>query len=181
MEQKLLGLEAASWWTRGKAVIVDFLIFIAVLCIPAALIITSTIFAHDEYSDEFDFSGRSSIFLISGILSGVGALIWSGWLFGYRQGVTGTTPGKRRMGISLVDEESGNNPGGARGVGRWLVPVLVGSIPTFGNIVQVIDFLWPLWDPKKQRLIDKILKTRVIVQTTTELRNRPPDPSNPIS
>ncbi len=93
----------------------------------------------------------------------VGVVVWAGWLFGYRQGVTGTTPGKRRMGIHLVDAASGEAPGGAKGVGRWLVPGLVGGIQGIGNIVQLIDYLWPLWDAKKQRLTDKAFGTRVVV------------------
>ena len=37
----------------------------------------------------------------------VAVVVWAGWLFGYRQGVTGTTPGKRRLGIRLIDIETG--------------------------------------------------------------------------
>jgi hypothetical protein len=30
---------------------------------------------------------------------------------------------------------------------------------------MIIDYLWPLWDGKKQRLTDKMFKTQVVVST----------------
>ena len=112
---------------------------------------------------------------------GVAALVWSGWFFGYCQGNTGTTPGKRSQGICLVDAESGKVPGGARGVGRWLVPGLVGGITGIGNIIELIDYLWPIWDPKKQRLIDKVFKTRVVLGVPLNGGASGVEPNNPIS
>ena len=181
MSENFSGQEAASWWTRGKAAIVDFLIFLAVCLIPGVLIVTSFVVAYDDFWEEFDFSGGSSTLLVLGILMGIAALVWSGWFFGYCQGNTGTTPGKRSQGICLVDAESGKVPGGARGVGRWLVPGLVGGITGIGNIIELIDYLWPIWDPKKQRLIDKVFKTRVVLGVPLNDGASEVEPNNPIS
>jgi len=182
MSENFSSQEAASWWTRGKAAIVDFLIFLAVCLIPGVLIITSFVVAYDDFWEEFDFSGGSTTLLILGILMGVAALVWSGWFFGYCQGNTGTTPGKRSQGICLVDAESGKVPGGARGVGRWLVPgVIGGASQGIGSAIQLIDLLWPLWDPKKQRLIDKVFKTRVVVGVPLNDGTFEVEPNNPIS
>jgi uncharacterized RDD family membrane protein YckC len=86
-------------------------------------------------------------------------MVWAGWKFGWRQGVTGVTPGKRRLGIRLVDVGTGEAPGGARGLGRWLVPGLINSVV---NVFSLIDYLWPLWDDENQRVTDKMFKTWVV-------------------
>lgn len=181
MNENFSDLEPASWWTRGKAAIVDFLILIAVFLIPGVLIIASAIVAYDDFWGEYDYSAGTIFLLVVGIILGLGALVWAGWFFGYCQGVSGTTPGKRFQRICLVDAESGKTPGGARGVGRWLVPGLIGGITGIGNIIELIDYLWPIWDPKKQRLIDKVFKTRVMVGTPVQAEISDSGPQNPIS
>ena len=160
-------MEAASWWTRGKAARIDGLIFLAPMLVPVvAMTLAGFVVASDRKATSgLDFTAGTTALVVVGIVFGVGVLVWAGWLCGNRQGVTGTTPGKRRMGIHLVDAASGEAPGGPKGVGRWLVPGLVGGIQGIGNIVQLIDYLWPLWDSKKQRLTDKAFRTRVVVGT----------------
>jgi uncharacterized RDD family membrane protein YckC len=175
-------LEAAAWWTRGKAAIVDALIFFGALIAPMVLTIIGFVVAWDETWDEFDFTAASVFVVIVGLGLAVAVVVWGGWLFGYRQGVTGTTPGKRRLRIRLVDAETGEAPGGAKGVGRWLVPGLIGGVQGFGNVIQLIDILWPLWDSKNQRLIDKVLKTRVVVGLPSDgTDDGPAPPVSPIS
>ena len=181
MSENFSTQEAASWWTRAKAAILDLLIFIAVSLIPGLLIVISAVLAYDDFWGKFDFSAGTTFLLIVGILMGISALVWSGWFFGYCQGRSGTTPGKRSQGICLVDAESGEAPGGAKGVGRWLVPGLVGGITGIGNIIELIDYLWPIWDPKKQRLIDKVFKTRVILGVPLNGGASGVEPNNPIS
>ena len=166
MDDPNSALKAASWWTRGKAALIDALILIAPMLVPVAMTVAGFVVAAEREAHKgLDFTAGTTTLVGLGIVLGVGVLVWAGWLFGYRQGVTGTTPGKRRLGIHLVDAASGEAPGGPKGVGRWLVPGLVGGIQGIGNIVQLIDYLWPLWDPKKQRLTDKAFGTRVVVGT----------------
>ena len=166
MDDPNSALKAASWWTRCKAALLDGLIFMVPMLVPVAMTIAGFVVAWErEATKGLDFTTGTTALVVLGIVLGVGVLVWAGWLFGYRQGVTGMTPGKRRQGIHLIDTASGEAPGGAKGVGRWLVPGLVGGIQGIGNIVQLIDYLWPLWDPKKQRLTDKAFGTRVVVGT----------------
>jgi len=88
--------------------------------------------------------------------------------------VTGSTPGKRRLHIRLVDAGTDEPPGGARGVGRWLVPILVNLVV---GVFFIVDYLWPLWDSKDQRLTDKIFGTRVVVAgSRTDEAWSPPNP-----
>ena len=175
-------LEAATWWTRGKAAIIDALSFFAALFVPIILAAIGFVVAWDEDRDELVFAAVSVLVVAVGLILVAAVFVWGGWLFGYRQGVTGTTPGKRRLRIRLVDVDTGGAPGGARGVGRWLVPGMIGGIQGFGNVIQLIDYLWPLWDPKKQRLADKVFRTRVVVGLPSDgADDGPPPPVNPIS
>lgn len=174
-------LESATWWTRGKAIIIDAALFFGALLVPVLLVVVAVVMAWDEATDEASFTGASVGLFVVGIISGVGVFVWGGWLFGYRQGVTGSTPGKRRLKIRLVDVTSGEAPGGARGVGRWLVPGLVGGIQGIGNILQLLDYLWPLWDSRNQRLIDKVFRTRVVVGAGATKSTDDWMPSSPIS
>ena len=183
-ESENAALVAATWWTRGKAAIIDLLIFFGAAVVPGAIFIAGFVVARDEgrpgVPEGFSFDSSAVLLIVIGGILGLGCLIWGGWLFGYRQGVTGLTPGKRRLGIHLVDGDSGLVPGGAKGVGRWLVPGIVGGIQGIGNALQLIDILWPLWDSKNQRLVDKIFKTRVLVGSPTGVDTGPPLPESPI-
>ena len=103
------------------------------------------------------------------LLGGIGCLVvtvWIVWLFGYRQGVTGKTPGKRAAGTRLTRIGTGEAPGGGTGVGRILVPwlIVVGTVG-LGAAYVIIDYLWLLWDDDNQRLTDKMFKTQVVVST----------------
>ena len=81
---------------------------------------------------------------------------------------------KRRLHIRLVDAGTDEPPGGARGVGRWLVPSLVNQVV---GVFFIVDYLWPLWDSKDQRLTDKIFGTRVVVAgSRTDEAWSPPNP-----
>ena len=98
------------------------------------------------------------------LLGGIGWLVWIVWivwLFGYRQGVTGTTPGKRAAGTRLTRIGTGEAPGGSIGVGRILVPWLISSATA--GVYVIIDYLWPLWDDHKQRVSDKLFSTQVVL------------------
>ena len=188
----------ANWRTRGKAALIDGLIFTAAMLVPVVMAMTGYVRAKasitrftirailppwswDEITEVPVFStGTIALVVLGGVLSVI-VLVWAGWLFGYRQGVTGTTPGKRRLGIHLVDAASGEAPGGPKGVGRWLVPGLVGGIQGIGNIAQLIDYLWPLWDSKKQRLTDKAFRTRVVVGAPATPGDGPGLPPSPIT
>ncbi len=108
------------------------------------------------------------LFRFSPVLVGllVPVLFFGVWLFGYRQGVTGKTPGKRVAGTRLTRIGTGEAPGGAVGMLRLLVPNLIVVVTGgFGAVYVIIDYLWLLWDDDNQRLTDKMFKTQVVVST----------------
>ena len=151
-------LVPAGWWRRAKAMIVDILIFMLAALIPTVMVVVGLVTVVDEETDN-DTAWVGWILFAIGLVLWLVVMVWAGWKFGWRQGVTGVTPGKRRLGIRLVDVGTGEAPGGARGLGRWLVPGLINSVV---NVFSLIDYLWPLWDDENQRVTDKMFKTWVV-------------------
>lgn len=151
-------LVPAGWWRRAKAVMIDILLFMLAAIIPTVMLGVGIVFALDQEAGS-DSSGVGWLLFAVGLFLGLVVMVWAGWKFGWRQGITGTTPGKRRLGIRLADVATGEAPGGARGLGRWLVPGLINSV---ANVYSIIDYLWPLWDDQNQRVTDKMFKTLVV-------------------
>ena len=73
------------------------------------------------------------------------------------QGRTGYTYGRRKVGVRLIREIEGTPTGVWSCVARYFLHGLI-------NQACYIDYLWPLWDPKRQTLTDKILTTIVVHQ-----------------
>jgi uncharacterized RDD family membrane protein YckC len=88
-----------------------------------------------------------------------------------QQGETGQTPGKRLFGTKLVTEATLQPPGVGVSLGRYFITWL--GFITY-CIANVIDALFPLWDPKKQRLVDKVFKTVVITAPRQNFSFSPP-------
>ena len=72
------------------------------------------------------------------------------------------TPGKLLVGLR-VRRWAEAGPLGSGVVARRLLGFQVASqVPTFGGIYAIFDVLWPLWDPRRQALHDKIAGTCVV-------------------
>ena len=79
-----------------------------------------------------------------GIVLMVIALFWIPvtviWNYVIKQGRTGQTFGKARVGIKLVKEETGQPIGGGYSFLRWFLAQLLGSITA--GIFTIIDLIW---------------------------------------
>ena len=162
----------AGYGKRALGAIIDFVIVSAVGTVPTVVFFIGAVAAGNA-SDKGEPAEGGMMMLVGGF--GLLAwLVWQVWLFGYRQGVSGTTPGKRTAGTRLTGIGTGEAPGGGVGVGRFLVPMLI-NIGGFG-VYSIVDYLWPLWDDDNQRVSDKMFKTQVV------LDDRPATPTqyNPI-
>jgi uncharacterized RDD family membrane protein YckC len=103
---------------------------------------------------------------VSGVLGGLvrivgdlALLAYGIWNIGYLQGTTGQSIGKRVQGIQLVRADTLQPVG----FGMAVVRYLLGAVAFFLCFIPgVLDLLWPLWDPKRQRIVDKILSNAVI-------------------
>jgi uncharacterized RDD family membrane protein YckC len=79
-----------------------------------------------------------------------------------RQGKSGQTIGKSRMRIRLIKEETGAPIGVGYAFLRGLASYALNSIT--GGIFWIVDVLFPAFDSKNQRVIDKMLQTVVITE-----------------
>lgn len=140
----------ASYGKRVAAYIIDWLVAV----VPSIVfLVVGIIFLFSE-----DLVGIGVIFTL------IGALAWlviGLWNKVFREGKTGQSVGKSQMNIALVDADTGNPLGAGRCFLREFVAGLINSF-TF-SIFAILDFLWPLWDSKKQRLMDKIITSQVVV------------------
>jgi len=87
----------------------------------------------------------------------------------------GQTFGKRAFGIQVRDV---TGEGGSIGVGRaglrFATVGLFRLVPFFG-LFTLLDGLWPLWDPRRQTLHDKMAGS-VVVRVNQTRRFAPPGP-----
>lgn len=131
----------ASWGTRVVATLID-------AAISTVVVIVGFILA----------AILGAISTTLGILFGLVVYlvaIGAGFYFTYMTGACGQSPGKKIMGIKVVSEETGQVIGGGMGVVRGLAHVV-------DSIIFSIGYLFPLWDPKRQTLADKIMNTVVL-------------------
>jgi uncharacterized RDD family membrane protein YckC len=144
----------AEWGDRAIATLWDVLYMWPtwIAFIGSTVVLVTGLVANGNDTD----SGVALI--IAGAIGFLAATVWSIVRMVrntmIRQGRTGQTWGKAKVGIWVV-KTSGGVPGVASCVGRYFLHALI-------NQAFYLDYLWPLWDPQKQTLTDKILDTVVI-------------------
>lgn len=106
------------------------------------------------------------LFIIAGSL---GWIVLSIWNKVFREGRTGQSFGKARMNISLVDGNTGAPIGAGRAFLREFVFSLLSSFTA--GVFWIIDYLWPLWDKNGERLMDKIMTSRVVASSSSSASN----------
>lgn len=147
----------AEWGDRAVATLWDVVYYLP----PLVLMLLSVVaFIAGAVASDTDDDGLAGAMFMLGT-----ALILGGAIWGVvrqvnnsvvRQGRTGQTWGKAKVGIWVLQEQTGAAPGWGSCLGRWLLHGLI-------NQAFYLDYLWPLWDqPKHQTLTDKILGTVVV-------------------
>jgi len=137
-----LGRPLAAWGQRVGAFVIDELfIFVVTFCAVIALGLRHRFAGH--------------------LLSLVMAAAYYAVLNGSEMG---QTFGKRVFGIQVRDAASGGPIGVHRAGLRYIFVGLFRVILFFG-LFALLDGLWPLWDPKRQALHDKIAGS-VVVRVT---------------
>jgi uncharacterized RDD family membrane protein YckC len=144
----------ANYGSRAAAYIIDFLILWGIA-------ITSGIIG---FAMLFSETSRPI-----GIILLVAAVIWipAGAIWNYivRQGSTGQTLGKSRMGIRLVRVDTGRPIGAGLAIVRVLAGWIFNSLT--GGLFLIVDLLFPAFDKRRQRVVDKILNTVVVDASST--------------
>lgn len=130
------GFYLAGWWSRVGATIVDT----AILLIPILVI-------------SF-LGGRAGGTIL--------AVVVEASYYTYMLSRRGQTVGNMAVGTRVVDARTGGPIGPGRALGRWAAQVLFGLGVFLLFIPLLLDYLWPLWDPRNQTLHDKIASTVVV-------------------
>ena len=140
------GVALASWGARLGAYILDIVPVVALLVVMTAL------FGDNETtSNSFSFQLNGLPFVIHTLLS----LGWALFNWGYLQGSTGQTVGKKVLGIAVHGARTGRPLGFGLSFARQIVHI-VDAIPCY------LGFLWPLWDKENRTFADMMLSTRVV-------------------
>lgn len=149
------------WLTRVLAYILDYIPVYIIVGIGWGLLLgtreTVCITQASEYDlGDFCVSGASTLGQVSVALASILALAFVIWNLGYRQGTTGSSIGKGIMKFKVVREDTGQPLGFGLSVGRELIYLVFSGVC---GIVWIVAVLFPLWDQKRQTLVDKIVKS----------------------
>ena len=147
------------WQTRVLAYLIDAIPLIILQGIGYALLLgtqeTACITDTSGYNlGEFCATGASTIGQLAIALTGILGLAYWIWNLGYKQGTTGSSIGKGIMKFKIVDEKTGQPVGFGMSVVREVIYWVAAAICFIPWLVAV---LFPLWDVKRQTLVDKIL------------------------
>jgi len=151
------GAPVAEWWQRAVALIIDWAIFwipgwILGFALGAATSTTHVDFATGTTVRSANAAVIIALYLVVVVAQFAYYVILNG-------GEKGQTLGKMALGIATRDE-SGHGPiGYGRAAGRFGIILLL-SIPCLLGLI--LDYLWPLWDPRRQALHDKAVRSLVV-------------------
>jgi len=172
------GVALSGWWRRVLALLIDNIV-VSILALPLTFAPLQLVLAffRDFFSKAWTAAqaGAASptadmakieepLLQISLIVLAV-SLVYE-VLFLTR---TGATPGKMAVGISVRLRERPGPPPLVAVLKRTAVKEsasILGRLPVVGvlaSLFGIVDVLWPLWDPKKQAIHDKVGETNVVM------------------
>ncbi|TPG35895.1 RDD family protein [Mycolicibacterium hodleri] len=154
------------WLTRVLAWLIDWIPIAILSAIGAIVLVTmqkvETVCITDDSEYQLgDFcatgnNGPSGLAWILFAVLELLALAFVVWNLGLRQGRTGSSIGKRIMKFKVVGEDTLQPIGFGKSVLREFVYLVAYGL---AGIVWLIAVLFPLWDPKRQTLVDKLIRT----------------------
>lgn len=145
--------DPAPYGRRAGAFIID-LLYELVVPIPVFLIsLVMLIFSSTRGVAVFLIILGTLWLLLSGLFNRVAL-----------QGRTGSTWGKKHLKLSLVRVSNGEPIGFWMALLRWFLTVVLGSVT--GGILLLIDLLAPAFSATNQRILDRLLGTLVVDDTS---------------
>jgi uncharacterized RDD family membrane protein YckC len=145
------GQPLASWGSRVVSYLIDLLFGLLLSAPGGALIGVGAAATHGGV--------RVALIAVGSVLLVIGAVVQI-WQSGWRQGARGQSWGKSVTGLRTVSAESMRPIGGPMGLLRWFVDSVLGAI----GILQLLNYLWPLWDPRRQTWADKVVGSVVLAR-----------------
>ena len=145
------------WRTRLAACLIDCLPPLLVIGIGFIILVTTQSTDCAAEVSEYDIApycstGASPLGLAAFWLATAASIAYLVWNYGYRQGRTGSSVGKSVLKFKVVSENTGQPIGFGMSVIRQMMHIV-------DQVVFFIGYLNPLWDPKRQTLADKIMRT----------------------
>ena len=154
-----VGAPLATWWQRVGASLLDDLIVGAPLGVVTAILNAAFGTRHAVVFEgttrtvtSIQGGAHLALYIFSALCLGVYLSVLNGT-------GTGQTFGNRAPGIAVRDAQTGEVIGLKRGIVRWLIRALLYAALVVPGIV---NDLFPLWDPRRQSIADKIAHTVVI-------------------
>jgi uncharacterized RDD family membrane protein YckC len=153
------------WGTRALAWLIDWVPAIVISNIGTVILLTvrDCINLSEEYGDvvgdyygDTEVCGASTFGQLSVVIFPLLALAYLLWNLGYKQGTTGQSIGKGIMKFKLVGEATGQPLGFGLSAARVLMYLVAAALCYLPWIIAV---LFPLFDQKRQTLVDKLIKT----------------------
>jgi uncharacterized RDD family membrane protein YckC len=152
----------ARWGQRFGAWLLDLLIIYGVLIVLALIVYAIVGPDNDPSTDD------SAAY---GAIAGIAGLVIMPFYFGFLHGrQRGQSVGKRMIGIAVRRAETFDRLGYRRSFARSLVTLAFWIVPTaaarvlgyFAGATWLLDYLWPIWDRRRQALHDKVVASVVI-------------------
>jgi hypothetical protein len=100
--EEAAGDTPAGYGKRALGAIIDFLTVAVVATVPTVVFFIGAGAARNASDKDEPITTAAGMMMILGSVGGLVVFVWAIWLFGHRQGVTGTTPGKRAAGPALT-------------------------------------------------------------------------------
>lgn len=146
------------WFTRVLAYVIDSIPVYLLVAIGVVALITfqkvETLCAGDICATGNNGPSTTAYLILTACI--VIVLAFSLWNRGIRQGKTGSSIGKQILKFKVVDDASRQPIGAGKGVVRELIYFVFAWLC---SILLLVAVLFPLWDAKRQSLVDKIMKT----------------------
>jgi uncharacterized RDD family membrane protein YckC len=132
---------------------------------PPAVSSTTALFGQRLVASLVDSVVSFFVLIVVGVVVGmvtvpavgwlVGLIAWAAYYVLLEGGARGQTPGKRALGLRVVDADSGASIGYGRAlvrlIGRWV-----------SALCMYIGYLWMLWDDRNQAWHDKMANDLVV-------------------
>ena len=165
------GVPLASWGRRLGAWLIDGVILVILTYIGARVFVPGYIDTVQQFLDAAGAQDQAAMNALvsqltsesakAGLLSWVITAVYciAFWT------TTAQTPGKMAVGISVRRADQPGPLDLLTSVRRRLISI-VQILPVVGGIyflIFLIDYLWPLWDDKRQSLHDKVAQTQVVM------------------
>jgi uncharacterized RDD family membrane protein YckC len=173
------GVPLAGWWHRVGAYVIDLLVLTPLVFLAAWPWMADILSAYTDLVDEAirasetggelpnqnDLVGEIMLPLLMVTLVGLAVnFVYNVSFLKWKA----ATPGKLAVGLRVRLRETPGPLSWGTVLMRWLGQnwyAAASAVPILGSLLSLypaINLLWPLWDPKKQALHDKVAKTNVI-------------------